>query len=46
MEGISIANPVASIVSVEVAEFVPGVTEVGDITQPGIGDGPATAQVS
>ena len=46
MEGISVANPVASIISVEVAEFVPGVTDVGDIAQPGIGYCPATAQVS
>ena len=46
MEGVSMANPVASIVSVEVAEFGPGVTGVGDIAQPSIGDGPATAQVS
>jgi hypothetical protein len=46
MEGISMADPVASIVSVEVAEFAPGVTGVGDIAQPGIGAGPATAQDS
>lgn len=47
MIGRSIADAAgAVIVSVEVAELAPGVTDAGDSAQVGIGDGPDTIQES
>ena len=47
MVGCSIAAAAgAAIVRGEVAEFAPGVTDVGENAQVGIGDGPDIAQES
>ena len=47
MEGAGVADvPAAVIVSVELTEFAPGVTEVEEKAQLGTGAGPASAQVS
>lgn len=43
---VSIVDAGAVMVSVDVAEFTPGVTDAGESTQVGIGDGPATVQES
>ena len=45
-DGASIADAGAAIVSVEVAEFEPSVTDVGLRLQVGTGAGPVTVHVS
>ncbi len=44
--GPGLADAGAAIVSVEFAGFAPGVTDVGDSAQAGIGEGPMTVHES